>query len=61
MPQLGYAADPGWGAAAVDNHRQLVAALRARDTAAVVELTAWQFSDGAKRLTAMLDKSEIWS
>ena len=33
---LVYAADPDWGAAAVDNHRQLVAALRARDTAAVV-------------------------
>ncbi|CAN5417297.1 GntR family transcriptional regulator [soil metagenome] len=61
MPQMVYAADPDWGAAAVQNHRQLVAALRTRDTAAVVELTAWQFSDGAKRLTAMLDKSGIWA
>jgi DNA-binding GntR family transcriptional regulator len=60
MPQLVYAADPEWGAAAVTNHRDLIAALRARDTAAVVELTGWQFSDGAKRLTAMLDKSGIW-
>lgn len=61
MPELVYAADPGWGAAAVDNHRQLIAALRTRDTATVVELTAWQFVDGAKRLTAMLDKSGIGS
>jgi DNA-binding GntR family transcriptional regulator len=60
MPQLVYAADPGWGAAAVDNHHRLIAALRVRDTAAVVELTGWQFSDGAKRLTAMLDRSGIW-
>ncbi len=60
-PQLVYAADPGWGAAAVENHRALVAALRTRNTAAVVELTAWQFTDGAKRLTAMLDKSGIWT
>ena len=35
MPALIYAADPQWGAAAVDHHRQLVAALRRRDTAAV--------------------------
>ena len=61
MPRMIYATDPDWGVAAVANHRQLVAALRARDTATVVELTAWQFSDGAKRLTAMLDKSGIWS
>ncbi|MCV7225739.1 GntR family transcriptional regulator [Mycolicibacterium komossense] len=61
IPQLIYAADPDWGAAAVRNHRQLVAALRSRDKAAVVELTAWQFNDGAKRLTAMLDKSGIWT
>jgi DNA-binding GntR family transcriptional regulator len=61
MPQLVYAADPEWGAAAVDNHRQLIAALRARDTTAVVEHTAWQFTDGAKRLTTMLDRSGIWT
>lgn len=61
MPQFVYAADPDWGAAAVDNHRRLIAALRARDTAAVVELTEWQFTDGAKRLTEMLAKSGIWT
>ncbi|MGH3634434.1 MAG: GntR family transcriptional regulator [Mycobacterium sp.] len=60
MPLLVYAADPDWGAAAVDNHRQLIAALRSRDTAAVVEHTNWQFIDGARRLTEKLDGSGIW-
>ncbi len=55
-----YAADPEWGAAAVDNHRKLIAALRRRDTAAVVKHTNWQFTDGARRLTEMLDHSGIW-
>ena len=50
MPVLMYAADPQWGAAAVENHRQLIAALRRRDTAAVIEHTVWQFTDGARRL-----------
>jgi DNA-binding GntR family transcriptional regulator len=61
MPLVMYAADPEWGAAAVDNHRQLVAALRRRDTAAVVEHTNWQFTDGARRLTEKLDSSGIWA
>jgi DNA-binding GntR family transcriptional regulator len=61
MPQTVYAGDPEWGAAAVENHRLLIAALRARDTTAVVEHTAWQFTDGAKRLTEMLDRSGIWT
>jgi DNA-binding GntR family transcriptional regulator len=60
MPLMIYAADPGWGAAAVDNHRKLIAALRRRDTAAVVEHTHWQFTDGARRLTQTLDHSGIW-
>ena len=57
MPVLMYAADPQWGAAAVDNHRQLIAALRRRDTAAVVEHTVWQFTDAARRLTEMRDEA----
>ncbi|MFZ0906513.1 MAG: GntR family transcriptional regulator [Mycobacterium sp.] len=61
MPLMIYAADPGWGAAAVDNHRKLIAALRRHDTAAVVKLTNWQFTDGARRLTQTLDHSGIWS
>jgi DNA-binding GntR family transcriptional regulator len=60
MPLMVYAADPEWGAAAVENHRQLIAALRRRDTAAVVEHTHWQFTDGARRLTETLDHSGIW-
>jgi len=60
MPLMMYAADPEWGAAAVDNHRSLIAALRRRDAAAVVELTNWQFTDGARRLTERLDSSGIW-
>ena len=47
MPPLIYAADPQWGVEAVDNHRQLIAALRRRDVAEVVRLTGWQFTDGA--------------
>lgn len=57
MPVLVYAADPQWGRAAVDNHRQLIAALRRRDTAAVIEHTVWQFTDAAARLTEMRDRT----
>jgi DNA-binding GntR family transcriptional regulator len=60
MPVLVYASDPQWGAAAVDNHRQLIAALRRRDTAAVVEHTVWQFTDGARRLKETLDEAGIF-
>jgi DNA-binding GntR family transcriptional regulator len=60
MPLMVYAADPEWGSAAVENHRQLIAALRRRETAAVVEHTNWQFTDGARRLTETLDHSGIW-
>ena len=50
-----YASDPGWGAAAVAGHRKLIEALRRHDTAAVVELTQWQFTDAARRLDQRLD------
>jgi DNA-binding GntR family transcriptional regulator len=60
LPALLYAADPGWGADAVDNHRRLIEALRARDVDAAVDHTTWQFTDGATRLTAVLDSSGIW-
>lgn len=60
MPLRLYAADPSWGEAAVENHRQLIAALRRRDAAAIVEHTNWQFVDGARRLTDKLDDSGIW-
>ncbi len=60
MPLMVYAADPEWGATAVQNHREVIAALRRRDTAAVVEHTTWQFTDGARRLTERLHVSGIW-
>jgi len=60
MPVLVYAADPEWGAAAVDNHRRLIEGLRRRDAAAVIEHTVWQFTDAAQRLTAMLDRAAIF-
>jgi len=59
MPLTVYATDPQWGAAAVKNHREVIAALRRRDTAAVVEHTNWQFTDGARRLTERLAGSGI--
>ena len=61
LPPLIYAGDPQWGAAAVANHRELIAALRRRDVGAVVRLTSSQFTDGAQRLTARLDEIGLWS
>jgi DNA-binding GntR family transcriptional regulator len=60
MPVRVYAADPDWGVAAVDNHRQLIAALRRRDADAVIEHTVWQFTDAAQRLSEMLDRTGIF-
>ena len=60
MPIQVYAGDPRWAVAAVDNHRQLIAALRRRDTPAVIEHTVWQFTDAAQRLTEMLDGAGIF-
>ncbi len=61
MPTQMFAADPEWVAATLDNHRQLIAALRHRDAAAVVERTVWQFTDAARRLTQTLDRTGIFS
>jgi DNA-binding GntR family transcriptional regulator len=60
MPVLVYAADPRWGAAAVGSHRRLIAALRRRDAAAVIEHTVWQFTDQANRSTEMLDRAGVF-
>lgn len=60
MPLMVYATDPEWGAMAIRNHREVVAALRRRDTAAVVEHTTWGFDDGARRLTERLASTGIW-
>jgi DNA-binding GntR family transcriptional regulator len=61
MPVRVYAGDPEWGAVAVDNHRQLIAALRRRDTAAAIEHAVWQFTDAASRLIEMLDRNGIFA
>src|SRR5262249_30058504 len=60
MPAALYPADPEGGAAAVETHRRLVAALRRRDAAAVIKHTVWQFTDAADRLTEMLDRAGIF-
>ncbi len=60
MPPLIYAADPRWGADAVDHHRRLISALRDHDTEAVAALTEWQFTDGSRRLTDTLEKAGVW-
>ncbi|MHA7651133.1 GntR family transcriptional regulator [Mycobacterium sp. ML4] len=61
MPAQLYAADPAWGESTVDNHRMLIAALRSRDAAAVVEHTVWQFTDAAHRLVETLSRTGIFS
>lgn len=60
MPVLVDAGDPRWGAAAVENHRQMIAALRRRDAAAVIEHTVRQFTDAAQRLTESLSRAGIF-
>jgi DNA-binding GntR family transcriptional regulator len=60
MPVLVYAGDAEWGTDAVDNHRQLVAALRRRDAAAAVQHTVWQFTDAARRLNDTLERAGIF-
>ena len=60
MPVLVYAADKQWGAAAVENHRQLIAALRRRDHGAVIEHAVWQFTDAAARLNEIRDRAGIF-
>ena len=60
LPVRIYAADPEWGAAAVANHRALVAALRDKDIDEVVRQTRRQFDDAAERLTGRLDELGLW-
>ncbi|MCV7152874.1 GntR family transcriptional regulator [Mycolicibacterium pyrenivorans] len=58
-PQL-FATDPTWGATAVASHEKLIAALRRRDVATVVDLTEGQFTDGLARLLAWLGQVGLW-
>jgi DNA-binding GntR family transcriptional regulator len=60
LPVRIYAADPQWGAAAVTNHRELIAALRDKNIDEVVRQTRRQFDDAAERLTGRLDELGLW-
>ena len=61
LPSLMYADDAGWGQQAVRNHHALMSALRRRDADEAVRLTAEQFADAGRRLTARLDELGLWS
>jgi DNA-binding GntR family transcriptional regulator len=61
LPAHIYATDAEWGAAAVASHRELISALRRHDVDTVVRLTSGQFTDGAARLIAQLEKIGLWS
>lgn len=61
LPPHIYAGDPQWGAVAVANRRELIAALRRRDVDTVVRLTNAQFTDGGQRLMARLDELGLWT
>ncbi len=60
MPPHIYITDPSWGLTAVETHRRLIAALRRRDTDALAEITAGEFSDGVRRLLEQLERSGMW-
>jgi hypothetical protein len=45
----------------VASHRELISALRRHDVDTVVRLTSGQFTDGAARLIAQLEKIGMWS
>src|SRR5262245_50580131 len=60
LPGQIYASDEQWGATAVASHRELIAALRRRDTEAVVRLNSGEFTDGAERLIARLEEIGLW-
>ncbi|QCQ92194.1 GntR family transcriptional regulator [Rhodococcus sp. SGAir0479] len=59
-PAQFYSSDRQWGDAAVASHTRLVAALAARDHAAVAAETRAHFDDGAKRLVRHLETIGIW-
>ena len=60
MPPQIYVTDASWGEAAVETHRQLIAALRRRDTATLVELSEAEFNDGVHRLLEQLERNGMW-
>lgn len=60
MPPLVYVTDLEWGAQAVTHHKEVIAALRRRDGAALVRPVELEFVDGARRLTEQLELKGIW-
>ncbi len=59
-PHQMYAADPAWAQVALDSHEQLIAAYRAHDADAAAAAMAVQFTDGATRLLAHLEGTDLW-
>lgn len=59
-PQELYSGDPGWQELTVTSHERLIEALKTRDLAAVEAETRIQFTDGAERLIAHLEKIGMW-
>jgi DNA-binding GntR family transcriptional regulator len=60
-PTRFYAGNAEWRAAMVADHEALLAALEARDPAAVRPVMARHFTDGAERLVKHLDGLGVWS
>ena len=59
-PNRIYAADPEWGAVAVDSHTKLIEAYRSGDRVAIAEQVQRQFDDGAARLVARLADAGVF-
>ena len=55
-----YLSDESWREAGVESHRRFIAALRRRDSAALVELVDAEFADGVRRLTEQLEARGMW-
>nr|WP_050947155.1 GntR family transcriptional regulator [Gordonia araii] len=60
-PHRLYAADPDWGAVAVDSHAKLIEAYRTGDRGAITAQVQRQFDDCAQRLIARLSEAGIWA
>lgn len=61
MPPLVYVTDLSRGQSAVENHRQLIDALRRRDSAALVQIVDRELTDGARLLMERLERSGMWA
>ncbi|MFT3661871.1 MAG: GntR family transcriptional regulator [Gordonia sp. (in: high G+C Gram-positive bacteria)] len=59
-PHRMYATDPEWARVALASHEQLIAAYAARDPEAAAAAIGLQFTDGAARLIAHLQTTDIW-